>query len=60
MKSTYDVSKDLKPYRVERDNEDLEKVMQGIRNKMNPFSLPTDDNLYCLTSGKKAYSATSC
>jgi hypothetical protein len=53
LKSADDVTKETKPYRIEKDNEDLEKVIEGIEGTMNPFILEPEESLYCLTSGKK-------
>ena len=53
MKSTEDVSKSLKPYRINKDNADLKKLIEGIENTMNPFTQEIDENLYCLTTGAK-------
>lgn len=51
LKSHEDVSKALKPYRVTRDNNDLWKLIDAIKNTMNPFNQCMDDNLYCITTG---------
>ena len=53
LKTHEDVSKSLREYRITRDNEDLGKLIDSICNTMNPFTLDTDENLYCLTSGAK-------
>jgi len=37
MKKKEDVTQELKPYRVERDNEDLQKIISGIEATLNPF-----------------------
>ena len=52
LKSAEDTTKELKPYRVQKDNNDLQKRVHAIKTRMNPFSLESDDNLYCLTTGK--------
>jgi hypothetical protein len=56
LKTPEDVSKDLRSYRVTKDNDDLKKVIDGVKNTMNPFTIHQDDpdvNLYCLTTGKQ-------
>lgn len=53
MNAPEDVTNDLRPNRIKKDNEDLSKLIQGIKSTMNPFAQQADDNLYCLTSGKK-------
>ena len=52
LKSPDDVVKELKPYRIKKDTEDLQKIVEGIESRMNPFQLETDANLYCLSTGK--------
>jgi len=53
MKKKEDVTQELKPYRVERDNEDLQKIISGIEATLNPFEhSASSENVYCLTSGK--------
>ena len=52
LESTEDITKDLKPYWVKKDTEDLKKLNDGIQTRMNPFTLGADENLYCLTTGK--------
>lgn len=53
MKAADDISKSLKPYRITKDNEDLQKLIDGIENTMNPFSIEPDENLYCIATGVK-------
>ena len=53
LKTSEDVSKSLRPYRVVKDNEDLSKIIHAIQNTMNPFELEPEQNLYCLTTGLK-------
>ena len=53
LKSREDVSKSLRPYRVQKDNEDLWKVIDSIQSNMDPFAIEPDKNLYCLTTGLK-------
>ena len=53
MKKKEDVTQELKPYRVERDDEDLQKIISGIEATLYPFEhSASSENLYCLTSGK--------
>ena len=51
LKNSDDISKSLKPYRIGRDNADLEKLITAIESTMNPFSSDCDGNLHCLTTG---------
>ena len=44
--------KNLKAYRVQKDNEDLTGVIAGLDSRITPFIQDADDNLYCLTHGK--------
>ena len=44
--------KDLKAYRIRKDNENMNELLDTITAHMNPFQMKTDDNLYCLSSGK--------
>ena len=50
---TEDSSKELKHHRQKRDSEDLQKIIKGFEATMNPFTIVPDENLYCITSGKK-------
>jgi len=53
MKSVEDSTQDVKRYRIERDNEDLQKLISGTEFTMNPFDEePNDGSLYCLSLGK--------
>jgi hypothetical protein len=52
LKSLEDTSKELKPYRMLKDNADLKKLQECIKSRMNPFELEPNGNLYCLTTGK--------
>ncbi len=57
LKSKEDVTKELRPHRVQKDNADIQKVIDGIKKTMNPFVTSTEEpdvNLYCLTTGKQA------
>ena len=53
MHSLADTSKEIKPSRVQRDNEDLTKLVHAIRTTMNPFEQEPDNNLFCMATGKK-------
>ncbi|RUM44803.1 MAG: hypothetical protein DSY80_04015 [Desulfocapsa sp.] len=53
LKAKEDVSKSLRPYRIKKDNTDLNKIIETIHTTMNPFAQEIDDNLYCLTTGVK-------
>ncbi len=46
-----EISQELKPYRIQRDNTDLKRVMKGLEETLTPFTM-ADDRLYCLTSGR--------
>ena len=48
-----DSIKKLKPHRGSRDQEDLQKTIQTFEATMNPFTIGSDPNLYCISSGKK-------
>lgn len=52
LKSPDECIKDLKGHRIRKDNEDMHKVLDTITAHMNPFQIETDDNLYCLSTGK--------
>jgi hypothetical protein len=45
LKSSKDVSKSLQPYRVQKDNEDLQKVIDFVQSTMDPLALGPDKNL---------------
>ena len=47
LKSGDDVVKELTPYRIKKDTEDIQKLLDGIQSRMNPFDLEGDINLYC-------------
>jgi hypothetical protein len=51
--SSEDITKDLKPHRIQKDHDDLLRLANGIQSTMNPFTQDVDANLYCLTSGQK-------
>ena len=52
LNSHEDTSKELTPYQIQKYMADLAKVTDGIESRMNPFAIETDNNLYCLTTGK--------
>ena len=50
-----EVSQELKPNHIKRDRGDLEKLMSGIEDTMNPFNQASPDSkLHCLTTGRPA------
>ena len=51
-----DISQELKPYRIKRDNSDLEKLILYLEDTMNPFQVNLEDKLYCLSTGRSASS----
>ena len=51
LKTKEDISKTLKPYRVTKDNKDLSKPIDAIKNTMNPLDQNKDETLYCITTG---------
>ncbi len=53
MKTTKDISKSLKPYRISKDKRYLNGVTESIERTMNPFYPGKDDDLYCITTGVK-------
>ena len=53
MSSGEDTTKDLRPYRIQRDKTDIANIIARIESTMNPFILENENNLYCLTSGRK-------
>ena len=52
LKASDDGLKDLKVYRIRKDNENMNELLDTITAHMDPFQMKTDDNLYCLSSGK--------
>ena len=54
LKAHDDVAKETKRYRLERYQNDLIKVLDGVASTMDPFDLELDDSLYCLTTGRAA------
>lgn len=52
LRSGDDSAKELKDYRISKDNDDLKKVQDALQAHMNPFQLEADGNLYCLSTGK--------
>ena len=53
LRSPDDVVKELKPYRIQKDNNDMKTLIEGIMSTMNPFSIEDDNNLYYLSTGQK-------
>ena len=39
LSNTSDAHKELKSYRIRKDNKDFHKIEDGIQNRMNPFEL---------------------
>ena len=56
MKSTDECTQELKPYRIQRDNQDLQKIIERVEGTMNPFDHEAPDrNLYCIATGKAVH-----
>ncbi len=53
MKTTEDISKPLKPYRIINDKKYVNDVTEGIAKTINLFDLGEDDKLYCIPTGGK-------
>ena len=53
LRSPDDVVKELKPYRIQKDNNDMKTLIEGIMSTMNPFGIEDDNNLYYLSTGQK-------
>ena len=47
------ISQELKLYRIQRDNNDLQMVVKRLEEMLNSFTMD-DDKLYCLTTGRAA------
>ena len=54
IEHTEDLHKELKKSRVQRDNTDLNNLVEGIEVSRNPFSEDNSDNLYNIATGKVA------
>ena len=55
-----DVTEELKPHRMTQNCQDLEKVINGIAETMNPFSGLIDKNyLFSIATGKAAHEETA-
>ena len=52
-----DEVKELKLYRMKRDQEDLHRLIEGFQNRMNPFDFQKSDNLCNISTGKKVSDA---
>ena len=48
-----DTAQELKLSRIQKDNNDLQRVIKEIEDTLNSFTV-SDDHLYCLTTGKAA------
>ena len=56
MKNTDECTQELKPYRIQRDNQDLQKIIERVEGTMNPFDHEAPDrNLYCIATGKAVH-----
>ena len=47
-----DVTKSWRPYRIEKYNSDLAKLIHGIEETMNPFNTDANDKLFYNVTGK--------
>ena len=55
MRKKEDFTQELIHHHIARDNSDVEKIITGIKDTLNPFSGAAQDrNLYCLSTGKAA------
>ena len=54
IECTEDLYKELKKSRVQRDNTDVNNLVEGIEASRNPFSEDNSDNLYNIATGKVA------
>jgi hypothetical protein len=54
IQHTEDLHKELKKSRIERDNADLNKLVDGIGASRDPFSADSSTNLYNIGTGKAA------
>ena len=53
LRTLEDTTRELEHSRILRDNNDLQKVIDGIVNTLNPFDAAfADENLYCLSTVK--------
>ncbi len=52
LKSKEDVSKELSPKRIQRDNADIQSIIDSIQRTMNPFTIQPTSELFCLATGK--------
>ena len=46
-----ETSQELKPYRIVRDNSDLQNIIKALEDTLNPFQDNLLDKLFCLTTG---------
>ena len=53
LTTSEEVSSELKPSRIRKDNENLKDLLHEVESTQNPF-IVSDDNLYCLSTGKAA------
>ena len=55
-----DVTEELKPHRMNQNSKDLEKLINGVVETMNPFSPSIDkDHLFNIATGKAAQEETA-
>ena len=55
-----DAVKELRHHQIERDNCDLDKIIQIIKNMRNPFDQKLEKNeLYCLSTGRATSNETA-
>ena len=52
LKACEDTMRDIKVYRIAKDNDDLKKIKETIKARINPFHMEVDDKFYCLTTGR--------
>ena len=46
--------RNIKVYRIAKDNDDLKKIKETIKGRINPFHMEVDDKFYCLTTGRSS------
>ena len=53
LRKSEDSTQELTHHRIVRDNSDVQKIISGIEETLNPFNEAAQDgNLYCLSTGK--------
>ena len=53
LKSSDDVTQSLKPYRVKKDHNDLNQLINFIETTMNPFAMPSRETLHNIMTGRE-------